>query len=115
MSLRSEKKHKGNLSISLPIGTDREGNEILLIEVLGTGVGDVPDTVALHMEVEKLCRLVQKVLNPRERTVIELRYGLHNQTPMPQREVASRLCISRSYVSRIEKKALQKLHEAMEG
>ena len=76
---------------------------------------DLFEEAHIRSETRKLLRLFPNVLTPREQEIISLRYGLKNQTPLPQREVAKRLGISRSYVSRIEKKALEKLREGMEG
>ena len=114
MSIRAEKKKKNEVSIQEPIGVDREGNEISLSDVLGSYIEEVPDEVELRLQVEQLQLVLLDTLSPREKIVIELRYGLLNGCCHPQREVAQRLGISRSYVSRIEKKALQKLNHALE-
>ncbi len=114
MSIRAERKKKNEVSIQEPIGVDREGNEISLSDVLGSYIEEVPDEVELRLQVEQLQHVLLDALSPREKIVIELRYGLSNGCCHPQREVAQRLGISRSYVSRIEKKALQKLNEALE-
>lgn len=110
MALRAEKKTNSEVSLHDPIGTDKDGNEVSLSEILGTD----PDQVMLDVEssiaAQKLRALIAKVLTRRERTVIELRYGITGGRCMAQREVAALLDISRSYVSRIEKKALQKLN-----
>lgn len=112
MSLRSEKRRAGEVSINDAIGTDRDGNEISLVDVLGTDPNQVQYDVEVRIASEQLRRMITKVLTWRERTVIELRYGLTGNYSMPQREIAALLGISRSYVSRIEKKALQKLNHA---
>jgi RNA polymerase sporulation-specific sigma factor len=91
-----------------PIGSDKEGNEITLIDILGTDPDMICDTVQLSLEEEKLYDLL-KELDYRERIVIKMRYGLQDGEMHTQREIAKRLGISRSYVSRIEKKAVQKL------
>ena len=109
MSLRSEKKLSGEVSLYDPIGTDHDGNEISLSEVLGSDCEVVPDQVALTMASEELYDAMQKHLTKRERIVIELRYGLGTAPCMPQRCIAQMLGISRSYVSRIEKGAVEKL------
>ena len=96
MCLRASQKRKGDVSLQEPIGTDGEGNEITLIDVLGT------DPEAVHG------------LKGREATVIRMRYGLMDGKAYAQQEVAERLGISRSYISRIEKKALERLKEAFE-
>jgi RNA polymerase sporulation-specific sigma factor len=112
MSIRSAKKHKNEVSINDPIGTDKEGNEISLLEILGSDPEAIADEVELNVEGERLQKLVQKVLSKRERLVIELRYGLIQGEAKTQREIAALLGISRSYVSRIEKKAVLKLADA---
>ena len=109
MFIRSNKKTNREVSINDPIGTDKEGNEISLIDILGTDKNLVPDKVELNLAIEKLYDRVSKSLTKREKTVIELRYGLFGTMPLTQIKIANQLNISRSYVSRIEKKALTKL------
>lgn len=109
MHLRTEKKQAGEVSISDPIGTDRDGNEIALADVLGCDAEQTHHMAELSILSGQLRELVENRLNGREQVVIRLRYGLTGGCPMPQREVAQILGISRSYVSRIEKKALSKL------
>ncbi len=108
MHLRSTKKLQGEMLIHEPIGSDKEGNEITLIDILGTDPDMVMDKVQLTLEEEKLYELLRE-LDYRERTVIIMRYGLKDGEQYTQREIAKKLGISRSYVSRIEKKAVQKL------
>lgn len=108
MHLRSTKKLQGEMLIHEPIGSDKEGNEITLMDILGTDPDMICDTVQLGLEEEKLYDLL-KELDYRERIVIKMRYGLQDGEQHTQREIAKRLGISRSYVSRIEKKAVQKL------
>lgn len=115
MALRSNKKNKQNLSLSEPIGADREGNEIMLLDILGTDEELVPDQAEMNIESARAIRLLGKVLTERERRVVLLRNGLLDGISHPQHEVASVLGISRSYVSRIEKRAFQKLRDALEG
>lgn len=115
MALRSAKKYRSDVSLGDSIGTDKEGNEITIADVIGTPGDAIPDEVALLIESEKLRRCIHEVLTPRERLVIELRYGLNGYCCLPQREVAQMLDISRSYVSRIEKKSLEKLYKAFEA
>lgn len=112
MALRAGKKHKGEVSLADSIGKDKEGNEITLVDVMGTPPNAVSDEVELRLQVQKLHELIGSSLTDREKIVIELRYGLRNGPCLPQREVANMLDISRSYVSRIEKKALCKLNQA---
>lgn len=108
MFLRATKKNKGDVSLYDPIGIDKEGNEITLIDVLGTDPETVSDIVERFFEERRLLEKVKK-LNNRERKVLELRYGLFGGFRKTQREIARLLGISRSYVSRIEKKAITKL------
>lgn len=108
MHLRAIKKNRGEVSLYDPIGVDKEGNEITLIDVLGTERDVVADTVETAFEYEMLLNRV-KVLTKREKKVLELRFGLINGLRKTQREIAKMLGISRSYVSRIEKRAIEKL------
>jgi len=114
MHLRTLKKSRGEVYIYDPIGVDKEGNEITLIDVLGTDPDAVSDMVENYFEQKHLREKVTK-LSKRERTVLELRYGLFGTNRRTQREIARLLGISRSYVSRIEKRAIQKLFEDMRG
>lgn len=108
MHLRATKKNKGEISLYDPIGVDKEGNEITLIDVLGTDAEVVPDIVQNKVEYQQMLSRI-KFLGKRERKVVELRFGLINGMRKTQREIAKMLGISRSYVSRIEKRALEKL------
>lgn len=114
MCLRSSQKRKGDVSLQEPIGTDTEGNEITLIDVLGTDGSEVHTEVERRMSLESVRALVDTCLKGRERTVIQMRYGLLDGKAHPQQEVAKQLGISRSYISRIEKKAMQRLRDAFE-
>lgn len=98
-----------------PIGVDREGNEISLIDVIGNDNDSVVDEVELKMQVRRLYNKMKSVLKKREKMVLELRYGLSNGTSRTQREIAKMLGISRSYVSRIEKKAIKKLSRELKS
>ncbi len=111
MYLRSQKKRKCEVSLNEPIGTDHDGNQISLRDILGTEGDMVAETVELTCEYQHLLKKLH-CLTDRERTVLELRYGLNGDEPITQKEVGMRLHVSRSYVSRIEKKALEKLTEA---
>ncbi|MGB9679472.1 MAG: RNA polymerase sporulation sigma factor SigK [Thermoanaerobacteraceae bacterium] len=113
MSIRSEKKIKAEVSLQDPIGVDKEGNEISLIDVLGTEQDEVSDKVEKRLQVNKLYNKINSVLKNREKMIIEMRYGLNNGHSKTQREIAKLLGISRSYVSRIEKKALNKLFKEL--
>ena len=100
MCLRASQKRKGEISLQDPIGTDSEGNEITLIDVLGTDADEVHVQVERRVSLQTVRRLVTSCLRGRERTVIEMRYGLLDGRAYAQQEVAARLGISRSYVSR---------------
>lgn len=108
MHLRATKKNKGEVSLYDPIGIDKEGNEISLIDVLGTDPNIVPEIVQNNVEFQQMLEKI-KYLTRRERKVVEMRFGLINGIRKTQREIAKMLGISRSYVSRIEKRALEKL------
>lgn len=114
MQIRSAKKIQSEVSLHDPIGVDREGNEITLIDVIGNETESIIDEVELKIQVKRLYNKMKAVLKKREKTVLELRYGLLNGTSKTQREIASMLGISRSYVSRIEKKAIKKLSKELE-
>ncbi len=111
MMLRSKKKTSKEISLYEPIGTDREGNEIQLYDIIETDDDDAHSKIALKDDIKTLYTKLESVLSPRERLVLKMRYGLYNQEEYTQREIASRLGISRSYVSRIEKSAIEKLRE----
>ena len=113
MYFRSARKSAGDLSFSEPIDTDKDGNALTLMDVVADESNFVED-VELRINSEKLGVYINKYLTPRERRIIDLRYGISEGVELPQREVARRLGISRSYVSRIEKKALGKLASAYE-
>lgn len=113
MALRSSKKTKSEVSLSDPIGVDKEGNEISLIDILGTREDLVPEQAELRIQTEKLYGLLGKCLTKRERAVLEMRYGLCGLRPQTQREIAKKTGISRSYVSRIESKAIAKLSDEL--
>ncbi|MCC9023597.1 RNA polymerase sporulation sigma factor SigK [Bacillus nakamurai] len=111
MHLRALKKTKKDVSLHDPIGQDKEGNEISLIDVLKSESEDVIDTIQLNMELEKVKKYID-ILDDREKEVIVGRFGLDLKKEKTQREIAKELGISRSYVSRIEKRALMKMfHE----
>lgn len=109
MHLRSLKKTRKDVSLHDPIGTDKEGNEITLIDVLGTEADEVLDMVQFKIEKSKIYKHLH-VLDDREKEVIIGRFGLTDEKERTQREIAKDLGISRSYVSRIEKRALMKLY-----
>ena len=111
MHLRSKKKASKEISLYEPIGTDREGNEIKLYDIIETDDVDVPEKIHLKENIQKLYEKVENELSAREKLVLKMRYGLYNGEEYTQREIARQIGISRSYVSRIEKSAIQKLRE----
>lgn len=113
MSIRASKRIKQEVSLSLPIGTDKDGNEISFNDILGTDTDEIVEDISLKIQVTKLYRAIAKQLSPREQRVIIQRYGLDGGEARPQREIAKQLGISRSYVSRIEKRALEKLRSGL--
>ncbi len=115
MLLRASKKLKSNISLSEPVGADKDGNSILVSDLLGTEENALSDEAETRIESQRALKLIPKLLSPREQKVVCLRYGLTGGAPKPQHAVAKMLGISRSYVSRIEKKALEKLRRALTG
>lgn len=113
MLLRSKKKNSREVSLFEPIGTDKEGNEISLLDVIEQVQEDVVEQMDVKDNIRRLRILMQKLLTLREREIIELRYGLRTGEEVTQREVGAAFGISRSYVSRIEKRALLKLREGL--
>lgn len=113
MYLRSAKKLQNNISLQSAVGIDKEVNEVTLEEKLADPTPSVEETLSSNAEQKVLQSLIDKVLTSREKFIINLRYGLNNTQEKTQREIASSIGISRSYVSRIEKKALSKLRKAM--
>lgn len=114
MMLRSGKRQAKEVYLYEPIGSDKEGHEINLLDIIESSESDIIDDIELQGNVKRLYELVNKVLSKREKQIIEMRYGLNAQEEITQREIASKIGISRSYVSRIEKKALKKLRENFE-
>lgn len=114
MLLRAKKKTSREVSLYEPIGTDREGNEISLLDVIEQDQVDVIDRMEVEDKLHRLKGLINDRLSDREKEIILMRYGLLSGQEITQREIGHRLGISRSYVSRIEKKALEKLKEGYE-
>ena len=112
MHFRAKKKTSREMSLYEPIGTDKEGNQIQLVDVIISEEVDVVDLMERNQKAEKLTQIISEVLSGRELFIIINRYGLFHKEAMTQREIADKLGISRSYVSRIEKKALEKLKKA---
>ncbi len=115
MVFRNNKKSSRDVSLYGPIGVDKEGNEINLLDIFETFDEDIVEKISRNDSVLKLKEEMKKVLTKRERMIIEMRYGLMDGVEITQREVASTLNISRSYVSRIEKRAIKKLELAIKG
>lgn len=115
MFLRAKKKTSREVSLYEPIGTDREGNEINLLDIIEQDQIDVIDRMEAEDKLSRLSGLIHERLSDREREIITLRYGLTSEYEVTQREIGRKLGISRSYVSRIEKRALEKLREAYEA
>ena len=111
MCIRSTKKIKAEVSLNVPIGVDKDGNSISFDDILGTDPDDILNNLSLKIQVSQLLRSLDKVLTDREKQIVLMRYGIKGCETKTQREIASELGISRSYVSRIEKKALQKLRD----
>ena len=111
MLLRSGKKHKNNVSLTDPVGTDKDGNELTLIDLLSEKEDSVFAQVEKNIQREKFVAILKKILSEREFTILSMRYGLEDGAALPQREVAHKLGISRSYISRIEKRAIEKARE----
>jgi len=109
MHLRAKKKTSRDISLYEPIGTDREGNEIQIFDIIETDMDDAHQKVTLKDDIRLLYSKLESILSPRERVVLKMRYGLYNEEEYTQREIAEQLGISRSYVSRIEKSAIEKL------
>ena len=114
MHLRSAKKNRAAVSLNDPIGSDSDGNEVRLIDLLGSDADEIPERVEITIESDRALKMLDTVLDKREKRVIVLRYGIADNIQRPQHEVARLMGISRSYVSRIEKHAMTKLREAME-
>lgn len=113
MALRANKKHKSTALLSESAATDADGNELPIEELLGTEPDMIEAQVETAIEAERAMRLMESVLDSRELSVIQMRYGLTDGQMHPQKEVGAALGISRSYVSRIETQALKKLRRAM--
>ncbi len=113
MLFRAGKKYSKEVSIYEPIGTDKDGETVSLMDILELEGKEALEQVILNQDVKNLYESIEKNLNDTEKTVIRMRYGLFDSKEYTQREVASVLGISRSYVSRIEKKAMEKLKDTL--
>lgn len=112
MTMRTTKKHRSNVSLNEPIGVDKDGNELVIMDMLESDQNVIED-VENSILIEKLTAITKSVLDKREYEIIKMRYGLENTGALTQREVAKKFNISRSYVSRIEKKALEKIKKSV--
>ena len=112
MTMRTTKKHRSNVSFNEPIGVDKDGNELVIMDMLESDQ-NVIENVENSIMMEKLTAITKSVLDKREYEIIKMRYGLENTGALTQREVAKKFNISRSYVSRIEKKALEKIKKSV--
>ena len=115
MMLRSRKKNQNDVSLNDSIGTDKEGNAIMLMDVIENDDEDIFEEMQSGDRIKTLYKNIKYNLTPRERKIITLRYGLIDGKCLTQREIAKMLGISRSYISRIEKKAISKLGEGNSG
>ena len=113
MHFRARKKSSREVSLYEPIGTDQEGNEISLLDIIEVEQEDIVEAMQLKEEMKQMLLLSPRILEPREEEIIRLRYGLFGEKELTQREIGERLSISRSYISRIEKRALEKLRAAL--
>ena len=113
MSLRAQKKLVGEVSMEESLGRDKEGNEMSVLDIMGTDGEEIFQQVQQNLEGEQLRSIMSRCLRPREKLVLDLRYGLSGQAPLTQQQVANQLGISRSYISRIEKRAILKLRLAL--
>lgn len=113
MLIRNSKKVRNEVFLQDPIGTDKEGNEISLIDILNSGEDTIIDIVEQKITIKKMYEKLNDILNEKEQIIIKLRYGLVDGKIKTQKEIAKKLNISRSYVSRIEKKALTKLNKEL--
>ncbi len=111
MLFRANKNHQCNISLEETIGTEKDGNEIMLADVICDNEHDVMEMVESNILTEKLINLIKETLTEREYKILSLRYGIGGKVAYTQREVAKKLGISRSYISRLEKKALETIRE----
>lgn len=115
MVLRAKKHQPSEVSLSESIGCDKEGNEVTLMDIIPSEEEEIEENFEKKQKIKKLYSGIKKALDERERVIIEMRYGLNDGKEVPQRKIAKKLGISRSYVSRIEKKAIEKLKDGFEN
>lgn len=109
MYIRSSKKYSNDMFLQDPVGHDFDGNEITVMDMVKSDDDPVPDEVSDRIDIMRMIQKIEEVLDDREREIIKMRYAIYGGEEITQREIASMLGISRSYVSRIEKKALKKI------
>ena len=114
MNFRSQKKHADQIYMGEPIETDGDGNQLTLMDIIDDGT-NLPEMVDTLIQSKQLYQYLERCLTPRETEILVHRYGLYGCAPMTQREVAKQLGISRSYISRLEKHAIEKLRQAYQG
>lgn len=115
MMLRTNKKQSREVSIYEPVGVDKEGNEVCIMDLIEADMEEIGEQLARKQEIVSMRQVFHQCLSPKEKLVIQMRYGLWGMREYTQREIADKIGISRSYVSRIEKGALEKMREAMES
>jgi|AGTN01.1.fsa_nt_gi RNA polymerase sigma factor, sigma-70 family len=113
MALRSQKKQQGNVSLYENIGRDKDGNDMMLIDMLSVDEETVYGQIESEMLRAGLLKIIGKYLNEREQIIVKYRFGIEDGKPLTQQEISDKLGISRSYVSRIEKATLKKLKDAI--
>lgn len=113
MYIRANRKYAGEVSLNEPVGTDRDGNEVVLMDLLSSDGTELTEEIDRNVQRRRLRQAVRLLPDARERRIIELRYGLTDGTEKTQREVGAMLGISRSYVSRIEKAALEQIRRTL--
>ena len=113
MHFRARKKCSREVSIYEPIGTDKEGNEISLLDIIESDQVDTADQMQTSQDIKAMLVSFEQVLEEREKIILRMRFGILGQKELTQREIGEKLNISRSYISRIEKKALEKLRVAL--
>ncbi len=114
MVMRNSKKTSKEVSLEEPIGVDKEGNEISFMDIVGSSEEEISENMEIKEQIKKMYNFISKDLSEREKKVIIYRYGLCGKAALTQKELANILGISRSYVSRIEKKALQKMNKFLQ-
>lgn len=113
MHFRARKKQSREVSIYEPIGTDKEGNEISLLDIIESDQVDTAEQMQTSQDIKAMLDSFDQVLEEREKMILMMRFGILGQKELTQREIGEKLNISRSYISRIEKKALEKLRVAL--